>query len=74
MGKAEKVGKLGHRPAGSSSYNSLVEEQGLAHILDLGNGTLQVKGFRKHNLEDLEMVSDPTTREISAIGSRTLTF
>jgi hypothetical protein len=50
-----------HHDHNSVSQDSLVEKKRLAHVLDLGNGTLQVEGFRQHNLEDLGIVSGGTT-------------
>ena len=36
------------------ALNGLVQQQGLADILDLGDGALEVKGLGKDNLEDLD--------------------
>ncbi len=36
------------------STNRLVEQQRLANVFDFGNGALEVKGFGKHDFEDLE--------------------
>lgn len=40
--------RLGHR---------LVNEQGFACVLDLGDSAFEVEGFRKNDLENLKVVS-----------------
>jgi hypothetical protein len=48
----------------------LIEEQGLADVLDLGNGAFQVKGLREHDLEDLWQRVSVAFSEICDEGCR----
>lgn len=49
-----------------AALHGLVEQQGLAHILDLGDSTLEVKGLGKNDFEDLGWVSPRSNRKLGS--------
>lgn len=57
------------RVGSGSSYCS-IEQQRLADVLDLGNGTAEVESFREHDFEDLK--SNPNVSPLMSLDERTV--